>query len=79
MKALDSFQINSTLIRDCHQTLAQNTTGSNWYGCRDMCEWIEMKQLINSLDKAPPIHLKDLSLPLAYLPNCQGSDQALDK
>jgi hypothetical protein len=42
IKALDSFQINSKLVWDCHQSLG-NITGSNWYGCQDTWELMEMK------------------------------------
>jgi hypothetical protein len=58
IKALDSFKKNSKLVRDCHQSLLKLTdiTGSNWYGCWDTWELMEMRQLMNWPDKAPRIH-----------------------
>jgi hypothetical protein len=48
IKALDSFQINSKLVWDCHQSLVKlaehnNITGSNWCGYWDTWELMGMK------------------------------------
>jgi hypothetical protein len=43
--ALYTFQTNSKLVWNCHQSLVnwQNITGSNWYECQDTWELMEMK------------------------------------
>ena len=45
IKALDSFKMNSKLVLDRHQSWCnwQDITESDWYGCLDTWELMEMK------------------------------------
>jgi hypothetical protein len=45
IKALDSVQINSKLVWDCQKSLVKlaEHSESNWYGCQDTRELMEMK------------------------------------
>jgi hypothetical protein len=59
IKALDSVQINSKLVGDCHQSMVKL---AEHY--RIQLVWVprhmglmEMKQLINQPDQAPHVHL----------------------